>query len=201
MIGYLNGIVRESRPPVILVDVNGVGYEVHTTSRVIANLPPQGESAQFYTHLAVSAESQSMYAFQEFAEREVFRILLTVNGIGPKVALSILSEMSVADLAASIRLENSVDFKKVPGIGSKTADRLILELRGKLDEYSHSQIADAEDSLGNSSAMVRDIIDALIALGYSSRESSQAVIAIREDIESVEQGLRMALASVGTAAR
>ena len=198
MIGYISGIVRQSWSQVVIVDAGGVGYEIQITASAFADLPPKGGSVEFYTHVAVHNDSHSIYGFREFGEREVFRILLAVNGIGPRSALSILSKMSVADLAASVTMENVEDFRRIPGIGVKTANRLILELRDKLDEFSElSAVGAIQPQPGD---FIRDVIAALISLGYSSRESSQAAMGIRDEAESVEDGLRMALAKLGTAA-
>ncbi len=199
MIGYINGIVRHSRPPVVLIDVGGIGYEINAGENAFADLPPEGERTVFFTHVVAQNDSNTIFGFGSYEEREAFRILLTVNGIGPRSALSILSQMSIADLAACVSLENAGEFKKVPGVGAKTAGRLILELRGRLDELA-DQVVDDDAGLRPGSH-VREIIDALISLGYSSREASQTVMAIRDEIESAEQGLRLALARLGTAAR
>ncbi len=195
MIGYLNGVVRYSRPPIVMLDVNGIGYEVCIPASAFLNLPEVGERVELHTHVATQNDTQTIYGFFELGEREAFRVLISVNGVGPRSALSLLSEITLDELASCVQLEDARTFTKVPGIGAKTAGRLILELRDKLDgiavEFTNGEFT-SQDSV-----MVRDVVDALTALGFGQKESNQVVLAIRSEFQSVEQGLRMALSTLG----
>ncbi len=132
MIGRLSGILLEKNPPQLLIDCNGVGYEVDVPMSTFYNLPALGEKVVLLTHLAVREDAHLLYGFGSAAEREVFRQLIKITGVGARTALSILSGMSVADLAQAVTLQEAGRLIKVPGIGKKTAERLLLELKGKL---------------------------------------------------------------------
>jgi Holliday junction DNA helicase RuvA len=185
MIGRLTGILLEKHPPQILVDVHGVGYEVDVPMSTFYNLPAQGEKVALFTHFSVREDAQQLYGFLTAKEREVFRTLIKISGVGPKMALSVLSGMGVDDLAQAVALQETGRLVKVPGVGKKTAERLLLELKGKL--------ADALPTVAGSSANVaHDVLNALMALGYSDKEALPALKQLPEDL-SLEDGIRQAL--------
>jgi Holliday junction DNA helicase RuvA len=185
MIGRLTGILLEKAPPQVLVDVRGVGYEVDVPMSTFFNLPALGESCTLLTHFAVREDGQFLYGFGTEAERFAFRQLVKVSGVGARTALSVLSGLSVADLAQAIAHQESGRLVKIPGIGKKTAERLLLELKGKL--------ADVLPSVGHPAESCRhDILNALLALGYNDREASAAMKRLSPDL-STSDGIRQAL--------
>ena len=185
MIGRIKGILIESAPPRIVVDVHGVGYEIDVPMSTFYNLPAHGQEVTLLTQMIVREDAQLLFGFLSAEEREAFRLLLKVSGIGARTALSILSGLSVTDLQESALLT------KVPGIGKKTAERLLLELKDKLT----GTLADAGISSPAGSTMT-DIINALIGLGYSEREARLAVKKLPEDT-TVSDGIRLALQGMG----
>ena len=186
MIGRIKGQLAESNPPHSLVDVHGVGYEIDVPMSTFYNLPALGSEVTLLTHMVVREDAQLLYGFLTSQERETFRLLLKVSGIGARTALSILSGLSVAELVNAVALQQASLLTRVPGIGKKTAERLILELKDKLT----GTLSGAEAVATNS--VTADIINALIGLGYSEREASAAVKKLPEDV-SVSDGIRMAL--------
>ena len=189
MIGRLTGTLLEKHPPQIGIDVNGVGYEVYVPMSTLYNLPATGEKVTLLTHFAVREDAQQLYGFLSATERETFRQLIKISGVGPKLALSVLSGLSVADLAHAVALQEAGRLTKIPGVGKKTAERLLLELKGKL----------ADEIVGATGAVARsagsDVLNALVALGYSEKEAALAVKALPEDVV-VEEGIRLALKSL-----
>lgn len=191
MIGRITGTLLEKNPPQVLVDVQGVGYEVDVPMSTFYGLPKLGDQVVLVTHMVVREDAQLLYGFGSDAERATFRTLLKVSGVGPKVALAVLSGMSVNDLAEAVATQESGRLVKVPGIGKKTAERLLLELRDKLK-------VDVRITVGGAPAKVTsasDILNALIGLGYSEREALQAVKLLPADV-SVSDGIRQALKSL-----
>ena len=186
MIGRIQGKLIETNPPHILVDVHGVGYEIDVPMSTFYNLPPVGQEVTLLTHFIVREDAQLLYGFLTSEERETFRLLLKVSGIGARTALSILSGMSVADLVNAVALQEAGILTKVPGIGKKTAERLLLELKDKLTG------ALASGAVSTVSSTSTDIINALMGLGYSDREARAVVKKLPADI-SVSDGIRMAL--------
>jgi Holliday junction DNA helicase RuvA len=186
MIGRLTGLIAEKSPPQVLLDVQGVGYEVDVPMSTFYNLPALGERVSLLTHFVVREDAQQMFGFLTADERHTFRQLVRISGVGPRTALSILSGLSVADLADAVSRQESGRLVKVPGIGKKTAERLLLELKGKLGP-----------DLGLPAAEVRsdsqtDIVQALLALGYSEREAAAALKALPPDV-AVSDGIKLAL--------
>lgn len=186
MIGRIQGKLIETNPPHILVDVHGVGYEIDVPMSTFYNLPPITQEVTLLTHFIVREDAQLLYGFLTSEERETFRLLLKVSGIGARTALSILSGMSVADLVNAVALQEAGILTKVPGIGKKTAERLLLELKDKLTG------ALASGTVSTVSSTSTDIINALMGLGYSDREARAVVKKLPADI-SVSDGIRMAL--------
>lgn len=186
MIGRLTGTLVEKQPPHVLVDVGGVGYEIDVPMSTFYNLPASGERITLYTHLAIREDAHLLYGFGTDSERQAFRQLLKVSGIGAKTALSVLSGMSVTDLANAIALQEAGRLTKVPGIGKKTAERLLLELRDKFSA------AVAVVTAGAAPSGEADTLNALLALGYNEKEAVWAVKQIPDGL-SVSDGIRQAL--------
>ncbi|HSQ79919.1 MAG TPA: Holliday junction branch migration protein RuvA [Casimicrobiaceae bacterium] len=187
MIGRLSGILLEKNPPQLLLDVQGVAYEVDVPMSTYYNLPANGERIALYTHLVVREDAHLLYGFGTESERRAFRQLLKVTGIGAKIALAVLSGLSVAELAQAVTLQETGRLTRVPGIGKKTAERLMLELKDKLGAEL-TQTAGINRAAPNTS----DIMNALLALGYSEREAVAAVRQLPEGV-AVADGIKQAL--------
>lgn len=188
MIGRLTGTLLEKHPPQILVDVHGVGYEVDVPMSTFYNLPAVGEKLSLYTHFSVREDAQQLYGFLTTKEREVFRLLIRISGVGPKLALAVLSGLSVDELAQAVTLQESSRLTRIPGVGKKTAERLLLELKGKLADALHAGPAAAATPAG----IQADALHALLALGYSDREAVPVVRQLPEGL-SLEEAIRQAL--------
>ena len=186
MIGRLSGQLAEKNPPQILIDCHGVGYEVDVPMSTFYQLPAVGEPVSLLTHFVVREDAQILYGFASAAEREAFRQLVKISGVGPRTALAVLSGMSVAVLALAVTAQESGRLVKVPGIGKKTAERLLLELKGKLGAELP---AGAGAAVGDAAS---DIQQALMALGYSDKDAAAARKALPADV-GVSEGIRLAL--------
>ncbi len=187
MIGRLTGTLLEKHPPQVLLDVAGVGYEVDVPMSSFYNLPAIGERVTLVTHFVVREDAQQLYGFLSQKERMAFRELIRISGVGPKLALSVLSGMSADDLAQCIVLQDAGQLTRVPGIGKKTAERLLLELKGRL--------ADALPQVGGvsvSAGVAHDALGALLALGYSDKEALPALKQLPEGL-SLEETIRQTL--------
>ncbi|MYM34220.1 Holliday junction branch migration protein RuvA [Duganella sp. FT50W] len=186
MIGRLAGTLLEKNPPQLLVDVGGVGYEVDVSMSTFYNLPGVGEKVVLFTHQAIREDAHLLFGFGNAEERAVFRQLIKITGVGARTALSILSGMSIADLAQAVTLQEAGRLVKVPGIGKKTAERLLLELKGKLGaDLGAGGGAPVHDSQS-------DILNALLALGYSDKEALLALKTVPAGA-SVSDGIKQAL--------
>ena len=186
MIGKLTGILAERNPPQVVVDCNGVGYEVDVPMSTFYNLPAAGERVSLLTHFVVREDAQQLFAFLSDEERATFRLLIKISGIGPRTALAILSGLSVGDLAGAVARQEGGRLQKVPGIGKKTAERLLLELKGKLGpEIAAAGVAIQSDAQG-------DIVQALIALGYNEKEAAMAIKGLPKDV-GVSEGIKLAM--------
>ena len=185
MIGRLSGVLLEKNPPQVLVDVHGLGYEVDVPMSTFYNLPANGEKVTLLTHFIVREDGQFLYGFASEAERFAFRQLIKISGIGARMALAVLSGLSVSDLAQAIARQEVGRLVKVPGIGKKTAERLLLELKGKLAEALPAASQAVEDSQ-------HDILNALLALGYNEREAALAMKTLPPGV-STSDGIRQAL--------
>ena len=186
MIGRIQGILIEKSPPAVLVDVQGIGYQIDVPMSSFYDLPALGEKVTLLTEFIVREDAQLLYGFLSATEREAFRLLIKISGVGPRTALSILSGLSVEDLAQAVAAQESSRLTRVPGIGKKTAERLLLELKGKFTApkaASHQQ-APRDDLL--------EIQRALMALGYSEKESGAALQSVSPGA-SVSEGIRQAL--------
>jgi len=189
MIARLTGLLAEKAPPHVLVDVNGVGYEVQVPMSTFYNLPELGTKVTLLTQFIVREDAQLLFGFLTAAERESFRELIKISGVGPRIALALLSGLSSAELAQAVAAQDTSRLVKVPGIGKKTAERLLLELKGKLAP------ALATPGFAPTSDNQADILQALIALGYSDKEAQLALKALPADV-SVSDGIKQALKSL-----
>ena len=190
MIGKLTGTLLEKNPPEVLLDCHGVGYEVNVPMSTFYNLPGLGEKVSLLTHFVVREDAQLLYGFGSEQERATFRQLLKVNGIGAKSALSILSGLSIDDLAQAVAMQDSAMLTRVPGVGKKTAERLLLELK---DKFSLAGLNAAQANQPKSAAS--DVLNALISLGYNEREALAAVKLLPSD-STVAEGIKQALKSL-----
>ncbi len=187
MIGRIAGVLLEKHPPQILVDVHGMGYEVEVPMSTFYNLPATGQPVVLHTHLVVREDAHLLYGFGSEGERRVFRQLIRISGVGARIALAVLSGLSIAELVDAVRMQEGARLVKVPGIGKKTAERLLLELKDKLGA-----------ELGGGTAVNRaapagsDVMNALLGLGYSEREALLAVKQLPEGL-SLSDGIRQAL--------
>ncbi|MCZ6898443.1 MAG: Holliday junction branch migration protein RuvA [Betaproteobacteria bacterium] len=187
MIGRLTGLMLEKQPPLVLVDVQGVGYEINVPMSTFYNLPAVGVKVTLHTYLVVREDVHLLFGFATEAERQVFRQLVKISGVGARTALAILSGLSVSDLQQAVAAQDSRQIIKIPGIGKKTAERLLLELRDKL-----STTMVGIDSSIPSSKVSGDVLNALLSLGYNDREASWATKQLPSDV-TVSEGIRQAL--------
>ncbi|WP_306391749.1 Holliday junction branch migration protein RuvA [Telluria beijingensis] len=186
MIGRLSGILLEKAPPHVLVDCNGVGYEVDVPMSTFYNLPHTGEKVVLFTHLVVREDAHLLFGFGSASERALFRQLIKITGIGARMALAILSGMTVAELSQAVTLQETGRLVKVPGIGKKTAERLLLELKGKLGADIGMVAGTARDDAQ------ADVLNALAALGYSDKEALLAIKNMPAG-SNVSDGIKFAL--------
>jgi Holliday junction DNA helicase RuvA len=188
VIGRIRGELVEKNFPQVIVSCNGVGYEIDVPMSTFYPLPRTGEEVTLLTHLVVREDAHLLFGFLTAGERTAFRQLLKISGVGPKVALSVLSGMSVDDLSAAVAAEDAARLTKVPGIGKKTAERLVLELRDKLPKAIPAARAGAADA----SAESADVLNALLGLGYNEREAQAAVKQLPADLQ-IADAIRQAL--------
>ncbi|MFZ5483882.1 MAG: Holliday junction branch migration protein RuvA [Pseudomonadota bacterium] len=187
MIGRLTGVLLDKQPPQILVDVHGLGYEVDVPMNTFYHLPATGERVSLYTHFSVREDAQQLYGFLTGREREVFRALIKISGVGPKLALSVLSGMNVDELTQAVALQETARLVKIPGVGKKTAERLLLELKGKLADALPGSV-----TAGSPAATAHEALHALMALGYHEREVTPVLKQLPDDL-SLEERIRQAL--------
>ncbi|MFC4932106.1 Holliday junction branch migration protein RuvA [Massilia sp. GCM10023247] len=185
MIGRLSGILLEKTPPQLLVDCNGVGYEVDVPMSTFYNLPHTGEKVVLFTHQAIREDAHLLFGFGTASERALFRQLIKITGVGARTALSILSGMTVADLSQAVTLQEAGRLVKIPGIGKKTAERLLLELKGKIGADLGTVGAPRDDTQS-------DVLNALLALGYSDKEALLATKNLPAGA-TVSDGIKFAL--------
>jgi Holliday junction DNA helicase RuvA len=185
VIGRIQGILTEKNPPQVVVVAHGVGYEIDVPMSTFYHLPRTGENVELLTHLVVREDAHLLYGFLTAGERTAFRQLLKVSGVGPKVALAVLSGLSVDDLAVAIASQDAARLTKVPGVGKKTAERLVLELRDKLAPATAGGRAQASPARG-------DVMNALLALGYNDREAQAAVKELPAEL-ALADAIRQAL--------
>ncbi len=197
MIGRLQGTILEKQPPTILLDVQGVGYELEASMSTFYNLPECGENIILHTHLVVREDAQLLYGFFSLAERLMFRSLIKISGVGPKLALTILSGMSAEDFTRCILEEDSKSLTKLPGVGKKTAERLVIELKDRLQKDDSIKLPGATDTarapFERQANPVNDAVSALISLGYKAQQASQMVRDLDVEDKSTEDIIRAAL--------
>jgi len=186
MIGRLSGILLEKNPPQILLDVQGVGYELDVPMSTFYNLPALQEKVVLHTQLIVREDAHLLYGFLSNDERMAFRQLLKISGVGPKLALSVLSGLSLGDLAAAVASKDTGRLTKIPGVGKKTAERLLLELQGKF------AASVPDNPKGIAVMLTGDVLNALLGLGYSEKEADWAVKQLPVEV-GVSDGIRQAL--------
>lgn len=197
MIGRIHGTLLERKAPELLIDVQGVGYEVLVSLNTFFGLPVPGQTVTLHTHFVVREDVQQLYGFADTVERELFRSLIRVSGVGPKMALAILSGMTAADFAHSVQHNDTATLVRLPGVGKKTAERLIVEMRDRLNHFSTDS---ADFSLtgqaGRQTDTVREAESALIALGYKPQEAARMITAVASEGQSSQELIRLALKSM-----
>lgn len=198
MIGRLRGILLEKQPPQLLLDVAGVAYEVSASMTTFYHLPAVGQEIILFTHLAIREDAHQLFGFHEQRERSLFRTLIKVNGIGPKLALAILSSISPDDFVRCVNDNDSGSLVRIPGVGKKTAERLIIEMRDRLADWQNDLITVTNVTVNNNKSLnhnrvSNEAISALVALGYKPQEASRAVLQIAAENMSIEELIRLAL--------
>ena len=199
MIGRLQGVLLSKQPPQLLIDVNGVGYEVDAPMSTFYQLPSTGETIVLHTHLVVREDAQLLYGFYAEKERHLFRSLIKINGVGPKLALTILSGISFDEFATYVMEDNAKALTALPGVGKKTAERLIIELRDKIGKDFDAVLptrSSADKLINDAVDPVSDAVSALTALGYKAQEASRMVRSIESDGLSTEEIIRQSLQGV-----
>lgn len=200
MIGRLHGIILEKQPPSILIDVQGVGYELEASMSTFYHLPECGETITLHTHLVVREDAQLLYGFHALSERLMFRNLIKISGVGPKLALTILSGMSAEDFSRCIIEDDSKALTRLPGVGKKTAERLVIELKDRLQKDDSIKLPSAAGSVATIERQanpVNDAVSALISLGYKAQQASQMVRDLDVENKSTEEIIRAALQGGG----
>ena len=200
MIGRIRGTLLEKQAPHLLIDVQGVGYEVQVSLTTFFNLPDMNQPVSLHTHLVVREDAQLLYGFGEGSERQLFRELIKISGVGPKLALAILSGMSAQDFVACVQNNDSATLVRLPGVGKKTAERLLVEMRDRLDDWVGSAetggMAPQQDT---AKASIQEAEHALVSLGYKAQDATRMVAAHLvkgEDTPPSEELIRLALKSV-----
>jgi Holliday junction DNA helicase RuvA len=194
MIGFLRGVILDKQPPALVLDVQGVGYEVEAPMTTFYDLPAVGESVSLYTHLAVREDAHTLYGFSKASDRGLFRALIKVNGVGAKLALTILSGMPAGEFAACVQAGDTAALVKLPGVGKKTAERLVVEMRDKLKDWGGTAtVAGASTARPDVTNPVEEAVSALMALGYKANEASRLVRAVDSRDRATEDIIRAAL--------
>lgn len=197
MIGRLRGTLAEKQPPHVIIDINGLGYELEVPMTTLYRLPSVGEPVTLHTHLVVREDAHLLYGFFEKRERELFRELIRLNGVGPKLALALMSGLEVDELVRCVQAQDTSVLVRIPGVGKKTAERLLVELKDRFKAWETvpgmSGLVVEPRMGGAVSSAENDAVSALISLGYKPQEASRAVSAIKEDGLSSEDMIRRAL--------
>jgi Holliday junction DNA helicase RuvA len=191
MIAWLHGVLLEKQPPMILLNVNGVGYELEAPLSTFYDLPAVHEEVSLYVHMVVREDAQLLFAFSSANQRDLFRSLIKVNGVGPKVALAVLSTLSVQELMQCMASEDLSRLMRVPGIGKKTAQRLLVEMKDRLEKVFADMALEPGDAIAPADER-QDAISALVSLGYKQGDASRVVGQLPADLSS-EQIIRQAL--------
>ena len=199
MIGFLHGVLRDKQPPALLIEVQGVGYEIQAPMTTFYDLPAVGDTVRLYTHLAVREDAHTLYGFSKLSDRTLFRTLIKVNGVGAKMALTILSGMEASLFAACVQAGDTASLVKLPGVGKKTAERLVVEMRDRLVDWD---VSGASIPVGGKAPVadvlnpVEEAVSALVALGYKPVDASRMVRGIESEDLSTEEIIRAALQSM-----
>ena len=196
MIGRLQGTILDKQPPSILIDVHGVGYELEASMSTFYQLPECGENITLHTHLVVREDAQLLYGFYSLSERQMFRNLIKISGVGPKLALTILSGMSAEDFSRCIMDADSKALTRLPGVGKKTAERLVIELKDRLekdDSIKLPGVAGSAAKIERQANPVNDAVSALISLGYKAQQASLMIRDLDVEDKSTEEIIRAAL--------
>ncbi|WP_455217532.1 Holliday junction branch migration protein RuvA [Kaarinaea lacus] len=198
MIGRLRGTLLEKHPPQLLVDVNGVGYEVQAPMTTFYELPETGSEVVLHTHLSISEHAHVLFGFLRESDRALFRELIKVSGVGPRLALAILSGMSAEEFAGCVQSGNSAALTKLPGVGKKTAERLVVEMKDRLKDWQGISvpIEPGKKTATPATDTVKDAISALISLGYKPQEASKMISHVQCEGLASEEIIRQALKSV-----
>jgi Holliday junction DNA helicase RuvA len=196
MIGFLRGVLVLKKPPSLLVDVRGVGYEVDAPMSTFYGLPEVGGEVLLYTHLAIREDAHSLFGFISESERSLFRTLIKVNGVGAKLALGILSGLSAEEFHRAVEYQDTARLVRLPGVGKKTAERLIIELRDRLPELGTVSLPGAGTLPMPEASPVDDATSALVALGFKPQDAGQLVKKISVEGKTSEEIIRLALQSV-----
>jgi Holliday junction DNA helicase RuvA len=194
MIGRVRGVVLEKRPPLVVIDVNGLGYEIEAPMSTFYDLPALGEMVTLFTHFAVKEDAHSLYGFSSERERTLFRSLIKVSGVGPRMALTVLSGIRAEDFIRCVEHQDAGTLTRLPGIGKKTAERLLMEMRDRIqDLFAAPVLRGAPAALAAAGDPQSDAVSALIALGYKPAEASRLVQDLGEQAKTTEQIIRLAL--------
>jgi len=193
MIGQLCGIILEKQPPQLLLNVNGIGYEIDAPMNTFYRLPEVGQQVTLFTHYVVREDAHLLYGFSTREERTLFRTLLKVNGVGPRLGLTILSSIDPQEFAQCVMNNDAATLVKLPGVGKKTAERLIIEMRDKLADWQVTKLPHETSKNVSSNRSVQDAISALIALGYKPQEASRAISKVEDQTLASEEMIRRAL--------
>lgn len=193
MIGQLRGTLIEKQPPALVIDVQGVGYEVDVPMSTFYRLPETGQSVLLYTHLIVREDAHHLYGFDSREEQQLFRILLKVNGVGPRLALTILSRMNPNDFVRCVANNDTDSLLSLPGIGTKTAGRLMIELRDRLSHWQSADVPQGAATDDSRKTILQDAISALIALGYKSQDATRVITRLDDGQIAREEMIRRAL--------
>ncbi|QVX14636.1 Holliday junction branch migration protein RuvA [Pseudomonas congelans] len=202
MIGRLRGSLAEKQPPHLVLDVNGVGYEVEVPMTTLYRLPHVGETVTLHTHLVVREDAHLLYGFYEKRERELFRELIRLNGVGPKLALALMSGLEVDELVRCVQAQDASALTRIPGVGKKTAERLLVELKDRFKAWeslpgTFTLVSNGPNQAEPVASAESDAVSALISLGYKPQEASKAVSAIKEKDLSSADLIRRALKGMG----
>ncbi|MBL1142289.1 MAG: Holliday junction branch migration protein RuvA [Proteobacteria bacterium] len=193
MIGFLRGIIIKKQPPLLLLDVQGVGYEIEAPMTTFYALPEVKNEVEIYTHLVVRDDAHLLFGFATEDERHLFRTLIKVNGVGAKMGLTILSGIEADEFASCVKNNDTDRLVKLPGVGKKTAERLIIEMRDRLDDLATTTVTRSKDKSNISNDPVNEAVSALIGLGYKPQEASKFVLAVANDDMTSEELIREAL--------
>lgn len=200
MIGQIRGIILEKQPPQVIVEVQGVGYEIDAPMSTFYQLPNEGQEVKLFTHFVVREDAHHLYGFYTRDERLLFRTLLKVNGVGPRLALTILSSITPEEFVRCVLNNDTGSLVRLPGVGKKTAERLVIEMRDKLSDWYQSAPAEgaslSQTEKSGRHQKLQDAISALITLGYKQQEASRTVTKIDDGAASSEELIRRALREI-----